>query len=67
MANDQQLQHRHNDVERNAYNAAFYELGLRWHWDSDTYDQLLSNEPEDFARLAEEVMGNKDKDRRENG
>ena len=21
------------DLERNAYNAAFYELGLRWHWD----------------------------------
>ena len=21
------------DRELNAYNAAFYELGLRWHWD----------------------------------
>lgn len=28
-------------------------------WSKETYDQLLSNEPEDFARLAEEVMGNK--------
>ena len=29
-----------NDVHRNAYNAAFYELGLGWHWDAATYDQL---------------------------
>ncbi|MFC3111328.1 hypothetical protein ACFQAT_10635 [Undibacterium arcticum] len=29
------------DVHRNAYNAAFYELGLRWHWDGDTYQTLL--------------------------
>jgi hypothetical protein len=25
------------DVQRQAYNAAFYELGLRWHWDSNDY------------------------------
>ncbi len=31
----------HDEIDRNAYNAAFYELGLRWHWDSDTYEQLL--------------------------
>lgn len=31
-----------HDVEyhRNAYNAAFYELGLKWHWDADTYHAL---------------------------
>jgi hypothetical protein len=29
------------DVHRNAYNAAFYELGLRWHWDDETYQTLL--------------------------
>jgi len=29
-------------AERNAYNAAFYELGLRWHWDSETYRELQS-------------------------
>ncbi|MCX6272912.1 MAG: division/cell wall cluster transcriptional repressor MraZ [Bacteroidetes bacterium] len=28
-------------------------------WAQDTYNQLLSDEPEDFARLAEEVMGKK--------
>lgn len=26
------------DAQRQAYNAAFYELGLRWHWDSSDYD-----------------------------
>ncbi|MEO6919870.1 MAG: hypothetical protein ABI171_12790 [Collimonas sp.] len=25
-----------------SYNAAFYELGLSWHWDFDTYHSLLA-------------------------
>jgi len=29
-----------DELERDAYNAAFYELGLRWHWDGDTYEEL---------------------------
>jgi len=29
-------------------------------WDQDTYEGLLTDEPEDFAILAEEVMGNRD-------
>ncbi len=29
-------------LERSAFNAAFYELGLRWHWDDTTYEQLSS-------------------------
>jgi hypothetical protein len=28
------------DPELNAYNAAFYALGLRWHWDVDTFAAL---------------------------
>jgi hypothetical protein len=28
------------ESERDAYNAAFYALGLRWHWDRDTYAAL---------------------------
>ncbi len=28
-------------------------------WAKDAYNQLLSDEPEDFARLAQEVMGKK--------
>jgi hypothetical protein len=29
-------------LERSAFNAAFYELGLRWHWDENTYDALCA-------------------------
>jgi hypothetical protein len=38
------------EIERNAFNAAFHELGLRWHWDSDTYDALASD-PCERARV----------------
>ena len=30
-----------DEIHLSAYNAAFYELGLRWHWDSNTYQALL--------------------------
>jgi hypothetical protein len=39
------------DAERNAYNAAFYELGLHWHWDSPTYSALLRYSPKPEIRL----------------
>lgn len=35
-----------SDVHCNAYNAAFYELGLRWHWDSTIYENLLCKSEE---------------------
>lgn len=35
------------DVHRNAYNAAFYELGLSWYWDADT----CSDAPCERSRL----------------
>ncbi len=28
------------ELDRHAFNAAFHELGLRWHWDADTYERL---------------------------
>jgi len=31
-------------------------------WSKDAYEGLLTDEPEDFAKLAEEVMGKKDKE-----
>lgn len=31
-------------------------------WDKATYDSLLTDEPDDFAALAEEVMGNSNKE-----
>ena len=41
MFNDLPVEYQHEELDRNAYNAAFYELGFRWHWDRETYDQLL--------------------------
>ena len=51
MVNDLPPEARNHDMERNAYNAAFYELGLRWHWDGDTYADLLRHSPEPEARI----------------
>jgi hypothetical protein len=31
------------DVHRQAYNAAFDELGLPWHWDAATYERLIGH------------------------
>ena len=39
------------DIERNAYNAAFYELGFRWHWDSATYDDLARRSADEPDRI----------------
>lgn len=30
------------DFHRDAYNAAFYEFGLKWHWDESVYENILS-------------------------
>jgi hypothetical protein len=43
--------HSAQDEELNAYNAAFYELGFRWHWDSDTYSELLNHSPNTTERV----------------
>jgi hypothetical protein len=40
-----------DDSDRDAYNAAFHELGLRWHWDSATYDRLLHASPDAGERV----------------
>jgi hypothetical protein len=32
------------DAHRNAYNAAFHELGLSWFWDSDHYRHISGGE-----------------------
>jgi hypothetical protein len=33
-------------IHRSAYNAAFYELGLKWHWDANTYESILPHAQE---------------------
>ena len=39
------------EMERNAYNAAFHELGFRWHWNSDIYHELHSRTPDAAERI----------------
>lgn len=34
------------EIDRAAFNAAFYELGLRWHWDRRTYARLVAQDCE---------------------
>jgi hypothetical protein len=41
MMNDLPFQTGSEEAERNSLNAAFYELGFRWHWDIDTYNALM--------------------------
>lgn len=31
-----------DELQRSAFNAAFYELGLRWYWDSERYAALAA-------------------------
>jgi hypothetical protein len=41
MASALQNPHPRIELELNARNAAFYGLGLRWHWDLETCERLL--------------------------
>jgi len=51
MVNDLPPELMPSELERNAYNAAFYELGLRWHWDGETYAGLLRHSPKPELRV----------------
>ncbi|HEV7912289.1 MAG TPA: hypothetical protein VGP22_00870 [Albitalea sp.] len=51
MLKDLPIQNRHDEMERDAYNAAFYELGFRWHWDRDTYETLLRKDANPSVRV----------------
>ncbi len=44
-----------HELERNAFNAAFSELGLCWHWDENTYAELqaIAAESERLRRYVE--------------
>lgn len=43
---DSESAHDAVDIHRSAYNAAFYELGLKWHWDASTYKSILPQSQE---------------------
>nr|WP_298413715.1 HAD-IA family hydrolase [uncultured Halomonas sp.] len=49
-----------SDIQRRAYNQALEEAGLDWHWDADTYRELLaeSGGRERLARLSKEKNAN---------
>ena len=49
--NDLPPQFTHEEIQRNAYNAAFYELGFRWHWDREIYCQLLRQSQDGIERV----------------
>ena len=58
MSNFQPLQNTIDAVEidRSAFNAAFYELGLRWHWDGRTY-AALADDPCERSRVRRYLEG----------
>lgn len=43
MFNDIFIAREADELDRHAYNAAFHELGFRWHWDIDTHEALLAS------------------------
>lgn len=51
MRNDLPPELGQEEMERNAYNAAFYELGLHWHWDSKTFSELKLVSPQPEVRI----------------
>ena len=51
MFNDLPPSLRNHELERHAYNAAFHELGLRWFWDSDLYEQLMQRSADAGQRV----------------
>jgi hypothetical protein len=44
MFNDFAAPDSNADIERNAYNAAFHELGFRFHLDSETFDAVFASD-----------------------
>ncbi len=49
-APDQTLASHADDLHRNAFNAGFSELSLKWHWDPETYRELVCH-PTDKERI----------------
>jgi hypothetical protein len=46
LGKNEHLAARDAEYQRNAYNAAFYELGLKWHWDAETYNAFSPEQDE---------------------
>ena len=57
MSKHSSIEHGHDEMELDAYNAAFFELGFRWHWDPATYDRLLHASSEPSERILGYLRG----------
>jgi hypothetical protein len=57
MSKHSSIEHGHDEMELDAYNAAFFDLGFRWHWDRATYNQLLHQSPEPSERILSYLRG----------
>ena len=53
MSNSTARNHAAVEAARHAYNAAFDELGLPWHWDEATYERLLGHGKDGVRRYLE--------------
>jgi hypothetical protein len=51
MFNDLPARCLNTEIERNAYNTAFSELGFSWQWDDDTFDRLTRLSPNAAERI----------------
>lgn len=57
MSNELNSQSLAEQIECDAYNAAFYELGLKWFWEPETYRRLLESGRLCAERLRQFVEG----------
>ena len=57
MVNENIFQCDSHEAERNAYNAAFYEMGFRWYWDCEIYAEIMkAYEAAFLAKLIEKAQ-----------
>ena len=57
MGSNASIEQGHDEMELDAYNAAFFELGFRWHWDRATYNELRQANPEPSERIVHYLRG----------
>jgi hypothetical protein len=51
MFNEASIKSESCEMDRNAYNAALYELGFKWHLDIDAYDRMVRHSSDAFEQL----------------
>ncbi len=57
MGSNASIEQGHDEMELDAYNAAFFELGFRWHWDRATYSELLHASRDPSERILGYLRG----------